>query len=192
MLERDQERTSPWKALPLGMRGLNAGSVETFYRRGMLEELLKASGADGKQIGADPDAHEPPAPRDVSHFAGMRLDPADIDIAALPFRLPGPAMESIMTSLDAVGTVLAEGAARLGVQILRGVLVEAVTQDGDTVVTRAGGRDYQARWLVDATADAARCANWRALTSSAPNGCAPATPPASPSPIRRSWTWAST
>ncbi|GAA3466275.1 FAD-dependent monooxygenase [Nonomuraea roseola] len=148
VLERDQERTSPWKALPLGMRGLNAGSVETFYRRGMLEELLKASGADGKQIGADPDAHEPPAPRDVSHFAGMRLDPADIDIAALPFRLPGPAMESIMTSLDAVGTVLVERAARLGVQILRGVPVEAVTQDGDTVVTRAGGRDYQARWLV--------------------------------------------
>ncbi|MDP4511508.1 FAD-dependent oxidoreductase [Nonomuraea turcica] len=148
VLERDQGQTSPWKALPLGMRGLNAGSVEMFYRRGMLEELLKASGADEEKIGADPDAHEPPAPRDVSHFAGMRLDPADIDAAALPFRLPGPAMEGIMTSLEAVGTVLAEQAARLGVQILRGVPVEAVTQDGDTVVTRVGGRDYQARWLV--------------------------------------------
>ncbi|MEV1175659.1 FAD-dependent oxidoreductase [Nonomuraea sp. NPDC049784] len=148
VLERDQEQTSPWKALPLGMRGLHAGSVETFYRRGMLEDLLKASGADGEQIGADPDAHEPPAPRDVSHFAGMRLDPANIDAAALPFRLPGPAMEGIMTSLDAVETVLAERAARLGVQILRGVPVEAVTQDGDTVVTRAGRRDYRARWLV--------------------------------------------
>lgn len=59
VLERDRERTSPWKALPLGMRGLNAGSVETFYRRGMLEELLTASSADGELIGADPDAHEP-------------------------------------------------------------------------------------------------------------------------------------
>lgn len=148
VLERDQEQTSPWKALPLGMRGLNTGSVETFYRRGMLQELLKASGADGEQIGADPGAYEPPAPRDVSHFAGMRLAPANIDVAALSFRLPGPAMEGIMTSLDAVGTVLAERAARLGVQILGGVPVEAVTQDGDTVVARAGGRDYQARWLV--------------------------------------------
>src|SRR4051812_28402468 len=106
------------------MRGLNAGSVEAFYRRGMLEDLLKASGADGEQIGADADAHEPPDPRQVSHFAGMRLDPANIDAAALPFRLPGPAMEGIMTSLDAVGTVLAERAARLGAQILRGLPVE--------------------------------------------------------------------
>lgn len=67
----------------------------------------------------------------------MRLDPADIDATALPFRLPGPAMEGIMTSLEAVGTVLTEWAAGLGVQILRGAAVEAVTQDGDTVVTRA-------------------------------------------------------
>jgi 2-polyprenyl-6-methoxyphenol hydroxylase-like FAD-dependent oxidoreductase len=148
VLEREQEQTSPHKALPLGLRGLNAGSTETFYRRGMLEELLKASGAEPARIGADPDAHEAPAPREVSHFAGMRLDPAGIDTAALPFRLPSPAMEGILTSLDAVETVLAERAARLGVRILRGVAVSAVTQDGDTVVARAGGSDHRARWLV--------------------------------------------
>ncbi|MEV4095757.1 FAD-dependent oxidoreductase [Streptosporangium saharense] len=135
VLERDREPTSPWKALPLGLRGLNAGSVEAFHRRGMLEELLKASGADGTR-------------RDVSHFAGMRLDPANIDAAALPFLLPGPAMGGVMTSLDAVGTVLAERAVRLGARILRGVPVEAVTQDGETVVARAGGHDHRARWLV--------------------------------------------
>ncbi|MEV5495421.1 FAD-dependent oxidoreductase [Nonomuraea fuscirosea] len=148
VLERDQEKSSPWKALPLGLRGLNAGSMETFYRRGMLDELLKASRADGKTVGADPGAHEAPAPRGVSHFAGMRLDPAGIDTAALPFRLPSPAMEGIMTSLDAVETVLAERAAALGVQILRGAAVEAVSQEGDTVVARAGGREHRARWLV--------------------------------------------
>jgi 2-polyprenyl-6-methoxyphenol hydroxylase-like FAD-dependent oxidoreductase len=57
-------------------------------------------------------------------------------------------MEGIMTSLDAVETVLAERAAGLGVQIRRGVQVEAVTRDGDTVVARAGGRGFEARWLV--------------------------------------------
>lgn len=67
MLERDEEPSSPGKTLPLGMRGLNAGSVETFYRRGMLEALLTASGADGTQVGADPGAQEAPAPRAVSH-----------------------------------------------------------------------------------------------------------------------------
>ncbi|WP_328854244.1 FAD-dependent monooxygenase [Microbispora hainanensis] len=148
VLERDEEPSTPWKTLPLGMRGLNPGSMETFYRRGMLGELLKGSGADGAQVGADPGAREAPAPRAVSHFAGMPLDPAGIDTAALPFRLPGPAMEGIMTSLDAVCTVLAERAARLGVQVVRGAAVEAVTQDGDTVVARAGGRDHPARWLV--------------------------------------------
>lgn len=62
VLEKDHEPASPFKALPLGMRGLNAGSVETFYRRGMLTELLNASGADAQQVGAHPDAHHSPAP----------------------------------------------------------------------------------------------------------------------------------
>lgn len=148
VLEREQEEASPWMALPLGMRGLNAGSVESFYRRGMLGELLKASGVDGEQIGAAPDAHEPLTPRGVSHFAGMRLDPVNVDAAVLRYRLPGPAMEGFITSLDAVGTVLAERAAGLGVQVMRGVPVEAVSQDGDTVVARTGGLDHHGRWLV--------------------------------------------
>ncbi|SFK43711.1 FAD-dependent monooxygenase [Amycolatopsis sacchari] len=148
VVERDQEATSPFKALPLGLRGLNAGSVEAFYRRGMLDALLKASGADKEQVGTSSDADEPPAPRDVSHFAGMRLNPANIAPSAVEYRLPGPAMEGIMTSLDAVSTVLEERAANLGAQILRGAPVEAMTQDDDTVTVQAGGRDYEARWLV--------------------------------------------
>lgn len=148
VLEKDHEPASPFKALPLGMRGLNAGSVETFYRRGMLTELLNASGADAQQVGAHPDAHHSPAPRDISHFAGIRIDAANIAPSALSFRLPGPAMEPIMTSLEAVGRILEARATGLGVQILRGAALESVTQDGDTVVARAGGRDHRAHWLV--------------------------------------------
>lgn len=62
VLERDEDVTSPWKALPLGLRGLNTGSAETFYRRGLLEALISASGADEKRVGAAPDAVEAPAP----------------------------------------------------------------------------------------------------------------------------------
>lgn len=148
VLERDREPTSPLKSLPLGLRGLNAGSVEAFYRRGMLDGLLEASGADKEQVGTASDAHEAPAPRGVSHFAGMRLNAANIDSSAVEARLPGPAMEGIMTSLEAVGTVVEERAVALGAQILRGAPAEAVTQDRDTVLVRAGGRDHQARWLV--------------------------------------------
>src|SRR5689334_8254186 len=112
VLEREPESRSPWKSDPLGMRGLSAASVEAFYRRGMLRPLLTASGVDG-----DPGADGPSTPRGVGHFAGMMLDPANVDVAALPFRLPGPAAEGVMTNLEAVEAVLSERASMLGVEV---------------------------------------------------------------------------
>ncbi|MET9339087.1 FAD-dependent monooxygenase [Nonomuraea sp. NPDC003804] len=147
VLEREPEPRSPWKADPLGMRGLSAASVEVFYRRGMLHPLLKASGVDDDP-GANPDADEPSPPRGVGHFAGMMLDPAKVDVGALPFRLPSPAMEGVMTNLEAVETVLSERASMLGVEVRRGVTVSAIAQDDETVVARAGEHEYAARWLV--------------------------------------------
>ncbi|GAA3237683.1 FAD-dependent monooxygenase [Nonomuraea helvata] len=143
VLEREPEPRSPWKADPLGMRGLSATSVEAFYRRGMLHPLLKASGVNDY-----PDADEPAPPRGVGHFAGMMLDPAKVDVASLPFRLPSPAMEGVMTTLEAVETVLYERASMLGVEVRRGVTVSAVAQDDETVVAQAGEHEYAARWLV--------------------------------------------
>uniref|UniRef100_A0AAU3IGQ0 FAD-dependent monooxygenase n=1 Tax=Streptomyces sp. NBC_01393 TaxID=2903851 RepID=A0AAU3IGQ0_9ACTN len=148
VLEKDREPSSPLKALPLGLRGLNTGTIETFYRRGMLPHLLEVSGTDAARVGADPDSPRPTAPRDVSHFAGMRLDAANVDASAVSLRLPGPAMEGIMTSLEAVSTVLEKRAVELGVRILRAAALEAVDQDGDSVVARAGGHEYRAHWLV--------------------------------------------
>jgi 2-polyprenyl-6-methoxyphenol hydroxylase-like FAD-dependent oxidoreductase len=148
ILERDQDPNPPLKALPLGMRGLNAGSAETFYRRGLLEAVAKASGVNAEKVGADPEAIEAPAPRNLSHFAGMMLDAANIDTAAFSFRLPSPAMEGFMTSLEAVAAVLAEQASALGVEIVQGVPVTAVRQDDEAVVATAGGQEYRARWLV--------------------------------------------
>ncbi|SER42759.1 2-polyprenyl-6-methoxyphenol hydroxylase [Streptomyces sp. yr375] len=147
VLEREPELGSPWKPNPLGMRGLSAASAEAFYRRGMLPPLLTASGAD-VDSGANPDADEPAAPRIVGHFAGMMLDPAQVDVADLPFRLAGPAPEGMLTSLDAVETVLSERASELGVEIRRGVTVSGVAQNDESVVAQAGEDAYAARWLV--------------------------------------------
>jgi 2-polyprenyl-6-methoxyphenol hydroxylase-like FAD-dependent oxidoreductase len=121
------------------MRGLSAASVEAFYRRGMLLSLLEASGVDDY-----PGADEPSQPRSVGHFAGMMLDPAKVDIT----RLPSPAMNGVMTSLEAVESVLAERAAKLGVEVRRGVTVSAIAQNEDSVVVRAGEHEYAARWVV--------------------------------------------
>lgn len=142
LIERG-ELGSPWKALPLGLRGLSSGSAEAFYRRGLLDVMVRASGVDAKKVGVDPEVVEAPAPRDVSHFAGMGLAPS-----ALPFRLPSPAVEGFMTSLEAVTTVLCGRAAALGVRIVRGVPVTAVAQDDEAVVATAGVRRYRARRLV--------------------------------------------
>ncbi|WP_308164871.1 FAD-dependent monooxygenase [Nonomuraea sediminis] len=135
VLEREAETSSPWRAAPLGMRGLSAASVEAFYRRGMLDPLLKAS-------------HPGTRSRGGGHFAGMMLDPAKVDFAALPYRLPSPATEGVMTNLEAVETVLSERAAMLGVEVRRGVTVSAIAQDDETVVARAGEHEFAARWLV--------------------------------------------
>jgi 2-polyprenyl-6-methoxyphenol hydroxylase-like FAD-dependent oxidoreductase len=125
------------------MRGLSAASVEAFHRRGLLDPLLTASGVDHV-----PATDGPSSPRSVGHFAGIMLDPATVDVAALPFRLPGPAPEGLMTSLEAVESVLSGRAAELGVEIRRGVTVSAVTRDEESVVAHAGEHGYAARWLV--------------------------------------------
>ncbi|MFI9505538.1 FAD-dependent oxidoreductase [Nocardia sp. NPDC052566] len=147
VLERDAEHGSQWRRAPLGMRGLSAASVEAFDRRGMVRPLLTATGvADG--FGENSDADEPSPPRMAGHFAGMTLDPADIDTAALPFRLPSPIPEFMMAGLDQVESVLSERAAELGVRIRRGAAVSAIAQDEDGVVVRAGEHEYTARWVV--------------------------------------------
>ncbi|MFI2235941.1 FAD-dependent monooxygenase [Streptomyces chrestomyceticus] len=159
VLERDPEPRSPWKAAPLGMRGLSAASAEAFYRRGMLPSLLKTAGEYGASgAGPGPDRatnpgtasaeDEPSPPRGVGHFAGMVLDPAKVDLTALPFRFPGPAADGVLTDLEAVEAVLSERAARLGVEIRRGVTVSAVAQDDEKAVAYADGLAYAARWLV--------------------------------------------
>jgi 2-polyprenyl-6-methoxyphenol hydroxylase-like FAD-dependent oxidoreductase len=129
VLERETGLGSPWRTMPLGMRGLSAGSVEAFYRRGMLPSLTSP-------------------PRAGGHFAGLMVDPSEIAIDALPFHLPSPVSGGVMTSLDEVETILAERAAKLGVEIRRGVPVSAVNQDDGSVVVRAGDDEYAARWVV--------------------------------------------
>ncbi|MEU8434485.1 FAD-dependent oxidoreductase [Streptomyces sp. NPDC029216] len=147
VLEREPGLGSPLRSAPLGRRGLSAASVEAFYRRGLLEPLLAASGVQ-EFFDPAPEAGAPTRPRFIGHFAGMMLDGEQVDVEALPFRLPGPAREAVLTDLEAVETVLSEQASKLGVDIRRGVTVSAVSQNGESVVARAGADVYEARWLV--------------------------------------------
>ncbi|MDT0456389.1 FAD-dependent monooxygenase [Streptomyces sp. DSM 41527] len=147
VLEREPDSRSPFKGRLLGMRGLSAASAEAFHRRGMLHQLRTASGVHDDP-GADAEAHEPTALRGVGHFAGIRLDPDRVDVAALPYHLPGQARDGMPTYLEVVERVLAEQASRLGVEIRRGVTVSALTQHEESAVAHAGEHAYAARWVV--------------------------------------------
>ncbi|MEU7788986.1 FAD-dependent oxidoreductase [Amycolatopsis sp. NPDC049159] len=144
VLEREPEPGTPWRTAPLGRRGLFATSIAAFDRRGLLEPLLAEAAGLPRFAGAD----EPGRPRLAGHFAGIVLDAADVDLAALPFRLPSPVPDALMTSLDTVEAALAERAAKLGVEVRRGVAVDGLTQDGEHVVVHAGAHEYPARWAV--------------------------------------------
>jgi 2-polyprenyl-6-methoxyphenol hydroxylase-like FAD-dependent oxidoreductase len=144
VLESESAPDSPVKAYPLGMRGLSTGAVEAFYRRGILSSLLTASNADPAP---DLDDDQIP-PRTAGHFAGIMMDSAKIAASSLPYQLPGPAGQGLITNLQAIEVTLSERAATLGVTIERGDAVSAVSQDDDMVVAHAGERKYAARWLV--------------------------------------------
>lgn len=147
VLEKEAATDSPWRTEPLGLRGLFGFSIGAFYRRGLLDALVAASfRPGGREPRTGPD--EPNRPAAVGHFAGIVLDPALVDLAALPFRLPSPAPESTMISLHAVESLLSGRAAELGVEIRRGTAVDAVRQDADHAVVSAGGADFEARWVV--------------------------------------------
>ena len=144
VLEREPApAVSPWRAAPLGMRGLFTASIDAFDRRGVMEPLLNASPAQHDFLGEGPGQ-----PRRAGHFAGIMLDPANADIDALPFRLPRTAPEVLRTNLEAVEKVLSERAADLGVEIRYGVTVSGISQDEETVVVDDGEREYAARWVV--------------------------------------------
>jgi 2-polyprenyl-6-methoxyphenol hydroxylase-like FAD-dependent oxidoreductase len=141
VLEREPDPGSPWRAAPLGMRGLSTASVDVFHRRGVLDPLLDRGHVDFGVEG-------PGRPRGAGHFAGIVLDPAHADLGALPFRLPSTTPEIVMTSLAAVEEVLSERAVELGVEIRYGVAVSGITQDEETVVVSDGRHEHPARWAV--------------------------------------------
>lgn len=43
VIERDAQPESPWKDKALGMRGLNTASIESLYRRGLMDQALTAA-----------------------------------------------------------------------------------------------------------------------------------------------------
>jgi 2-polyprenyl-6-methoxyphenol hydroxylase-like FAD-dependent oxidoreductase len=148
VLERAADPFSPLKALPLGLRGLSAPTLEAFYRRGLLEEI------EAEQRSRQPSAAQASAHwmqqqrRPAGHFAGIPFFHEDIDAARWPYRLPSPAGVSLAVNMQSLEALLTARAVAMGAEIRRGVAVEDFEQTEDGVMIRASAGTFYAHWLV--------------------------------------------
>jgi 2-polyprenyl-6-methoxyphenol hydroxylase-like FAD-dependent oxidoreductase len=146
VLEKTEGTHSPLKQLPLGLRGLNAPSVEAFDRRGLLQELdvpkrLKLPHA----AAAAPSKGKP---QGGGHFAGIQIQADKIDHTHWPHRLSTSLDNQSLCELAELERVLARRAEALGVTINYGLAITDLAQTADNVTVQAGGQTFAARWLV--------------------------------------------
>ncbi|GAA2266286.1 MULTISPECIES: FAD-dependent oxidoreductase [Kitasatospora] len=144
--------------------GINTPTAEAFYRRGLLPALTESQQRTLEQFKAFGERNQGKSrpersPHKVAgHFAGImlsadRIDPAEPDFADL-----GPAVAGVtMVPQQEVERILGEHAAKLGVELRRGVEVTGFDEDaeGVTVHTVDAAEDGERRresiragWLV--------------------------------------------
>ncbi|TWB47950.1 2-polyprenyl-6-methoxyphenol hydroxylase-like FAD-dependent oxidoreductase [Rhizobium sp. ERR 922] len=150
VLEQAEDRRSPLKRLPFGMRGLSSPTIEAFYRRGLLDDIAAPKPAkDGSGDRASLAAHwMHQSRRPGGHFAGIQFFYDNIDTSKWLYRLPSPAGTSLMVEMESFEAVLAAGAEAMGAEIRRGFGVESFEQSDEAVVVRAGDETFRGRWLV--------------------------------------------
>ncbi|WP_213949889.1 FAD-dependent monooxygenase [Luteibacter sp. dw_328] len=150
VLEPQDDPRSPSKRLPFGMRGLSAPSIDGFYRRGLLDDIAAGQPSnDSARPGASGAAHWLGQPRRPGgHFAGIQFYEDKIDRSRWPWRLPGPVGTSMMVDMESLERTLEARANAMGATIRRGLGVEGLEQDAETVLVRAGGEVFRGRWLV--------------------------------------------
>jgi len=143
ILEKTEHPHSPLKQLPFGIRGLNALSVEAFYRRGLLNELEVP-----KRL-KNPHQNAVQGPRrQAGHFAGIPFHDGDIDPLQWKYRLPGSTNTHLIAEMEELETVLAHRAASLGVVIRRGHAITGFHQTEDGVTVQSAEQSFQSKWLV--------------------------------------------
>ncbi len=143
IIERAESPHSPLKQLPFGIRGLSAPTIESLYRRGLLDELtihkeLKNPHQFAKQGGR----------RQVGHFAGIPFHEGDVDTARWKHRLASSPDSSLISEMRELETVLTRRAEALGVEIRRGMATTGFHQAADEVTVQTGREVFTGRWLV--------------------------------------------
>ncbi|WP_286068913.1 FAD-dependent monooxygenase [Stenotrophomonas sp. 57] len=150
VLEQAGSPDSPLKRLPFGLRGLNAPTLEALDRRGLLDAVV-ATQVLRPDKGPPPPgtAHWLAQSRPLGgHFAGIPFALEDVDSGRWPRRLPTPVPDQMAVALQSLEAVLAERAIALGVRIVRGCAVLAVSPDEAGMAIETSGAPVHGRWLV--------------------------------------------
>ncbi|MFC4536676.1 FAD-dependent monooxygenase [Sphaerisporangium dianthi] len=165
VVERREEMDPTIKA-----GALNLPSVEVLYRRGLLPALRGAQERNLEQFAAfmrQRAAHRAPAgderaepagasgkaeprrtpPKFAGHFAGIMLDADRLDAADPDFAGHGPAGDIGLVNQQQIEGILGEYAARLGVEVRRGVELTGLSADDEGVTASTSAGAVRARWL---------------------------------------------
>lgn len=149
VLEQAEDPSSPLKRLPFGLRGLSVPSVESFHRRGLLNDIAAPQRPKDAAGNASPAPHWMQQPRRPGgHFAGIQFYLDNVDTSKWPYRLPNPASSGLAVEMEHLESVLAARATAMGVEIRRGLGVGDFDQSDEEVTIRAGAETFRARWLV--------------------------------------------
>ncbi|EGP55532.1 oxygenase (tetracycline 6-hydroxylase) protein [Agrobacterium tumefaciens F2] len=149
VLEQASDPYSPLKQLPFGMRGLSAPTIESFDRRGLLDELTERQRAKEQSSTGQSAAHwMHQQRRPGGHFAGIQFFHDNIDISKWAYRLADSTPVTLASSMEEIEAVLEKRATAMGAEIRRGAGVEGFGPSDEAVTIRAGGETFHGRWLV--------------------------------------------
>jgi len=143
ILEKVENPHSPLKQFPFGIRGLSAPTIETLYRRGLLEKLEFHKRLKNPHQNAGQGTR-----RQVGHFAGIPFHEGDIDSSQWKYRLSSSTDASLISEMEELETVLTRRAEALGVEIRRGAAVTDFHQTGEGVTVESGDQSFKCKWLV--------------------------------------------
>ena len=143
VLEKAEDPHSPLKRLPFGIRGLSAPSIESLYRRGLLDQLEIHKRVKNPHQNAQQGAR-----RQMGHFAGIPFLDGDIDRTRWSFRLPDSTEPSLLSEMSEIEQILTRRAVELGVVIKRGAAVNSFRQTSDQVTVETDKQGFTCKWLV--------------------------------------------
>ncbi len=149
VVEQASDPLSPLKALPFGLRGLSAPTLEALYRRGLLDDIQAAQRANDAVGATRTSAHwMQQRRRPAGHFAGIQFFHEDVDASRWPYQLPSPAGVNLAVDMQSLETILAARATAMGVDIRRGSGVEDFVQTDEGLTVCLGEEAVHTRWLV--------------------------------------------